>query len=188
MDPRELALAYSLSSIAGLRASLTLLAVTIAVHMHAFVPPDSLQWVGSDNVLWIAGVLSVADFFGDKIPVVDHVLHAVHTVLAPVSGGVAAASLDATGGSGAGLVGVLGAVNALGIHGIKSATRVGSTVTTGGLLNPVVSFVEDIVAAVGLALAFIAPFVLAAIALCTTLLMLVAGRRVVRWFRGRARA
>ena len=183
MDPRELALAYSLSSIAGLRASLTILAVTIAVHMHAFAPPRSLGWLASDDVLWIAGVLAVADFFGDKVPVIDHVLHAVHAVLAPVAGGVAAASLDPTGGTGAGVVAILGAANALGVHGIKSATRVGTTVTTAGFLNPIVSFIEDAIATIGLALTFFTPFLVAAIALFTTILMLVVGRRVVTWFR-----
>jgi hypothetical protein len=183
MDAHDLALAYSLSSVAGLRAALTILAVSIAVHAHAFAPPPALAWLGSDTTLYIVAALAIADFAGDKIPIVDHALHAIHTVLAPAAGGIAAASLDPTGGTSAGVVGLIGAANALGIHGIKSATRVGTSAVSFGFLTPVVSLIEDVVAVIGLAIAFVAPFVLAALALCATVLAFAFGRRIVTWMR-----
>jgi hypothetical protein len=183
MDPHDLALAYSLSTIAGLRASLTVFAVTVAIHFHAFAPPAALEWLSSDNTLMVAGVLTVLDFFGDKIPVVDNLLHVIHTGLAPLAGGVVAASLDQHGGTGTALIGALGAGNALGVHGLKSATRVGTTALSFGFLNPIVSVVEDVVAVTSLALAFVAPFVFGVIALAASFVAITMGRRVVTWIR-----
>ena len=183
MDPHDVALAYSLSTIAGLRASLTVLAVTIAVHYHAFTPPPALDWLASDNTMLVAGILTAMDFFGDKIPVVDHLLHAVHTALAPVAGGVAAASLDHSGGNAMAVVAALGAANALGIHGLKSATRAGTTVVSFGFLTPIVSVVEDVIAIASLAFAFVAPFIFGFIAIIATVFAVTIGRRVIAWIR-----
>ncbi len=185
MDPRDVALAYSLSSIAGLRASLTILAVAVAVHEHLFTPPSSLAWLASDATLWIAGALTVADFLGDKVPIVDHALQFVHTILAPAAGGIAAATLDPSGGTSAGVVALLGATNALGIHGIKSATRVGTSTVSFGLLTPVVSFIEDGIAVVALAIAFLAPFATAIVAVIATILALATGGRLIALMRRR---
>jgi hypothetical protein len=183
MDPHNLALAYSLSSVSGLRASLTILALTIAIHMHAFAPPASMAWVGSDQTLIIVAILALADFFADKIPVVDHFVHLVHGVLAPVAGGIAAATADPSGGGVMTIVAVLGGANALGIQGLRATTRAGSSATSAGLLNPVLSLLEDVFAVVGLALAFLAPFVMAGLALIATILFVVAGQRIVHWMR-----
>jgi hypothetical protein len=183
VDPQNLALAYSLSTVAGLRASLTILAVAIAVHLHAFTPPNALAWLASDTTLYVVGALVVADFFADKIPVVDHVLHLVHAGLAPAAGGIAAASLDGSGGGDAVVFALLGAGNALGIHALRSTTRVGATAVSFGILNPILSIVEDGLAVVALALAFIAPFVMAALAIAATIGALIAGRRFSSWTR-----
>src|SRR5665213_2398480 len=151
MDPHSLALAYSLSSVSGLRASLTILALTIAIHLHAFVPPASMAWVGSNQTLVIVAILAALDFCADKIPGVDLVVHAVHAVLAPVAGGIAAVTVDPSGA---------------------------------GVLNPVLSVVEDVLAVIGLALAFLAPFVMAVLALLATIVFVLVGRRIIGAFRG----
>jgi hypothetical protein len=182
MEPHNLALAYSLSSISGLRASLTILAVTIAVHLHAFALPGSMAWVGSDQTLIVVAILAVLDFFADKIPGVDHVVHAVHAVLAPVAGGIAASAADPSGGGVMTVVALLGGANALGIHGLRATTRASSTAVSAGALNPVLSIVEDVFAFAGLALAFVAPFVMAIVALTATIVFVIVGRRVVHWF------
>src|SRR5918997_1264274 len=48
-------------------------------------PFDELSGTGA---LVVLGVLTAADFVGDKVPAVDHVLHAIGTVVAPASGAV----------------------------------------------------------------------------------------------------
>ncbi|GEM_PF-5906459 len=184
MDPHSLALAYSLSSVSGLRASLTILALTIAIHLHAFVPPASMAWVGSNQTLVIVAILAALDFCADKIPGVDLVVHAVHAVLAPVAGGIAAVTVDPSGGGVMAVVALLGGANALGIHGLRATTRAGSSAGSAGVLNPVLSVVEDVLAVIGLALAFLAPFVMAVLALLATIVFVLVGRRIIGAFRG----
>ncbi|HEX3549460.1 MAG TPA: DUF4126 domain-containing protein [Candidatus Elarobacter sp.] len=184
MDPHGLALAYSLSTIAGLRASLTVVAVSIAIHVHAFAPPPELAWVGSNVTLAIAAAFAVADFFGDKIPIVDHLVHVVHVALAPVAGAIAAAGVDTSGAtnvSALGIFGVLGGANALGVHGLRAATRGGSSAISAGALNPVLSLADDVVAVAGLALAFIAPIAVACVAAIATIAFVLVAR--VAWNR-----
>jgi uncharacterized protein DUF4126 len=183
MDPHSIALAYSLSSVSGLRASLTILALAIAIHMHAFAPPGSMAWVGSNQTLIVVAILAVLDFCADKIPGVDHVVHAVHAVLAPVAGGIAATTVDPSGGIVMTVVALLGGANALGVHGLRATTRASSSAASLGALNPVLSIIEDILAIAGLALAFVAPFVMAVVALLATIVFVLLGRRIVRSLR-----
>lgn len=184
MDAHDLALAYSLSAISGLRAALTMLAVTVAVHLHVFEPPAPLSWLGSDTTLLIVGLFVIADFFGDKVPIVDHALHLVHTVLAPVAGGIAASSVDPSNGTVA-VAGLLGAANALGVHSVKSAVRVGTSAVSLGVLTPVISIVEDVIAAVALLAAFLAPIAMAIVTIVATIFAIATGRRLWRWLAHR---
>jgi hypothetical protein len=81
---------------------------------------------------------------------------------------------------------VAGGGTALGVHATKATVRAGSTVTTAGLANPVISTLEDIGCAV---VSFLAP-VLAVVALLAALVALVAVifgvRAVVRKLAGKA--
>jgi hypothetical protein len=128
-------------------------------------------------------VLTAADFVGDKIPAVDHVLHAIGTVVAPASG----AALF-TGQTGLEtdiptvLAILLGAGTAESIHAGRATLRPLSTATTGGIGNPVLSALEDIGSLGLMVAAFVVPVlaVLAAIALGVLI--------VVAWRRGRRRA
>lgn len=180
MDPHDLALAYALSTIAGLRASLTIAAISLATHLHWLEPSGALHWLASDATLAIAGVLAVAEFVADKIPVVDHALHVVHVFLAPVAGGTAAlAAVPSGSDSGAIVVAVLAGSNALAIHGLRSAARGASSAISLGALNPLASLGEDAIAIGGLTAAFFAPITVAAIALMLTAIALVAVRRIL---------
>ena len=77
-------------------------------------------------------MLTAADFVGDKVPAVDHVLHAVGTVIAPVSGAVMF-----TGQTGVDTdvptlaAAVLGAGTGESVHAGRAAVRPLSTATTG---------------------------------------------------------
>jgi hypothetical protein len=52
---------------------------------------------------------------------------------------------------------IAGAPLALGVHTAKASARVGSTAFTGGLANPLISIIEDVVAVVLIILGLIAP-------------------------------
>src|SRR5512134_3624976 len=88
MDVTSVCAAFGLSAAAGLNAWLPLFAGALLNRLDVVElaqPFDDLTGTGTIVVL---GVLTAADFVGDKVPAVDHVLHTVGTVVAPVSGAV----------------------------------------------------------------------------------------------------
>jgi uncharacterized membrane protein len=187
LDPHDLALAYALSTIAGLRASLTIAAISLAVHLHWLAPPDALHWLASDATLAIASVLAAAEFLADKIPVVDHALHVVHVFLAPVAGGTAALAADPSNSdSGAIVTAVLAGSYALAIHGLRSAARAASSAISLGALNPLASLGEDAIAIGVLTAAFFAPITVAAIVLLVTAIAVMAVRRMLAAAKARS--
>lgn len=180
MDPHDLALAYVLSTVAGIRASMTLLALTFAAHFHAIVPPEHLAWIARDETFGIAAVLTVAEIISDKVPLVDHALHALHAVLAPLVGATAVAAVDPAASGLLPAFATIGAGNAFGVQTLRAATRIGSSAVSLGMLNPIVSLGEDGIAVLGLVLAFAAPAAAALTALSLTIVAFVFVRRIGR--------
>lgn len=176
-----LLLSYALSGAAGLRAPLTLLAVSIAVHTGHLHPMPALAWVGSAWVMVLAAGFALLDFLGDKIPGIDHVMHAGHTVLAPLIGALAAVSGQQADPSAGILIALLGAGNALLVHGARSSARVATTGMTLGTGNTFVSLIEDGLAAVLIVVAFVAPVVAAVLLVLLTAQIV----RLMRWLARR---
>jgi len=155
--------ALGLAGAAGLNAWLPLLASGVASRNGTIELGGSFETLGDLPVLLVLGVLFAVDFVGDKIPAVDHVLHAIGVVVHPLAGAIVAAAQ-----SGADVpepvLGGAGAVVALSIHAERSALRPFATVLTGGLGNPVLSLLED-AGSLGLAVLAIAAPLLALLAL-----------------------
>jgi len=153
-----------LAASCGLRTFLPLLGVALAArfNLFGFEPNGALAWLGSWPALLALSIATAAEFVGDKIPVVDHALAAVGTVSRPAAGAVAAASAFHLADPGtAALAGlIVGAPTALAFHTAQSGTRLASTATTGGLGNPIVSLVEDVLAVATVVLAFAAPILI----------------------------
>ncbi len=143
------------------------LALSLSTGLRAFLAPFFLSlaawfgWVELDGALgWMASGLAVGTFgcailfeiAADKIPVVDHTMDALHVFLKPVAGTLVAMAMmegvDPLVASVAGLC--TGGLIAGGTHLAKAAVRVGSTSTTAGAGNPVLSILEDVLA-IGLA-------------------------------------
>jgi uncharacterized protein DUF4126 len=83
--------ALGLSTAAGLNAYIPLLTVGLLNRYTDLIDlPAPWDNLGDPLVLGVVGVVGVADFIGDKVPIVDHVLHLIGTVVAPVVGGVLA--------------------------------------------------------------------------------------------------
>ena len=148
-----------LAACAGLRAFLPLFSASLGAHFFELPLPDYLGWLDRPGTLILFGVATVLELLGDKIPVVDHLLDSVQTLVKPVVGVIAATpflyQLSPEYAVGIGIA--LGAPLALGVHAAKATARVGSTATTAGLGNPVLSILEDVAAGTAIALAFIAP-------------------------------
>jgi hypothetical protein len=177
--------AFGLSSAAGLNAYLPLLAVGLVGRYTDLwqlqAPYDLLT---SPMVLLILAVLAVVDFLADKIPVVDHIAHTVGSVIHPVAGAVLFASQSNVFSNIHPVVALgAGVIVAGGFHASRTAIRPVATATTGGIANPVLSLLEDIVSVIMTVLAILAPV----IAFILFLLLLIAFVFGFRRVRGRVR-
>lgn len=137
------------------------------VHTGTLNPPESLAWVGSWWFLFLASSAAVVEFFGDKVPALDHALHAVHFVLAPLVGGITAMTGYHGDPTVDVILGVLGGGSALLIHSARSGIRLISSAGTLGVANPFISIIEDMIAVCFILIAILAP-------LLTMLLLLAA--------------
>jgi hypothetical protein len=155
--------ALGLSTAAGLNAWIPLLATAALARWTSVIDLDG-NWDVLTQTPVMIGLLGVAilDFVGDKIPAVDHGLHAAGTVIAPATGIIAALASTSGLDVSPALLTVIGLVSAETAHGTRMAIRPFSTATTGGAGNPVLSAVEDVVSFVLSFAAIIVP-VLAAL-------------------------
>ncbi len=170
--------AFGLSSSAGLNAYLPLLVVALMARFTDLItlnPPwDALQsW-------WVIGVLAVLlliEMLVDKVPAVDTINDAIQTFIRPLAGAVLfASSAGVIGETHPVLALICGLLVAGGVHAVKATARPVVTGTTGGLLNPVVSFVEDVIALVVSILSILVP-ILGVLILALVILWFVRRRR-----------
>ncbi len=176
--------AIGLGSASGLNAWIPLLGLGVAQRAGVVTLTEPFDRLGSTAVLLVLAVVFVVDLVGDKIAVVDHVLHAAGTVVAPLSGAVVfAAQENLLSQSHPWAAALAGVVLGESVQLARGAVRPAVTAGTAGVGNPVVSAVEDAVAAVMTVLAILVP-VLAFVLLVT--LVIVLWRRVRRWRRRRA--
>ena len=181
----QYALAYALTTSAGIRALLPLAAVSVAAHAGWIHPAGEFAWLGHAATMWILIAVAVVEMVADKIPFVDHAMHFVQAAAKPAAAAIVIGGTTHPHGNEELIVlMVVGALNALGIHGAVVAARAASTVGTGGLANPVLSTVEDAGSIGGVVLAFIAPFVAAVLALISSVLLVIFARHVYRRMRG----
>ncbi|MEN4011684.1 MAG: DUF4126 domain-containing protein [Chloroflexota bacterium] len=172
--------AFGLSASAGLNAYIPLLVVALLSRFTDLLtlrqPWDALEsW-------WIIGllaVLSLIEFFADKVPAVNHVNDIIQTFVRPAAGAIAfAASADVITEVHPVLSLALGLLVAGGVHAAKAlAVRPAVTAATGGAGNVPVSIAEDLVSTVMSILAVVLPVVIAC------LLVLITAWIVFRWYR-----
>ncbi|MFJ2869848.1 MULTISPECIES: DUF4126 domain-containing protein [unclassified Streptomyces] len=151
--------------------------------------PASLQ---RTDVLVVAAVLFLCEVVADKIPYVDSVWDAVHTVVRPVAGAVVAALLAGESGSLPQLAAAaVGGSTALMSHLVKAGTRMAVNSSPEPFSNVVVSIAEDLGVAGIVTFAIFHPVVAAFVAGALLLLGLVTvaflASRIRRFLRRRAR-
>lgn len=185
LDPAAgYALAYALTTTAGLRGFLTLLAASIAVHLGWIHPSASFAWLGTDAALAVLAAFAVLEILADKFPGVDHAMQAVYFVARPVAAAiVVGATVHASNQAELYAMMAAGGLNALVVHGSTATVRVASTVTTAGLGNVALSFLEDGIASGGLLLAFVKPIFAGLVALALVIVLVVAARGTVNRVR-----
>ena len=174
--------AFGLSTAAGLNAYLPLLVVGLLSRYTDLIqlgkPFDVLE---HPLVLLVIAVLALLDFIGDKIPAVDHTLHAVGLIVAPIAGAILAMAANSAGGSvNPILVAICGVVLAGSTQATRASARPLATVTTAGVANPVISFFEDVVALVLSVMSILLPVLAFLLVLLFALLMVMLYRRIRR--------
>jgi len=182
----SLALGIALAASAGLRAWLPLLATGLLARFDVVRLGEAFDALSSTPALILFGTATVVELLGDKVPWADHALDTVSTFIRPAAGVLLSASVmwqitDPVYALALGLV--VGAPAAAVPHVLKSGVRVASTATTGGLLNPVVSLIEDAIALAMVVLAVVVPVVAAIV---VSVLAIWGVRRATRLMQQRA--
>lgn len=149
----------ALAASAGFRVFLPLLAAGAAGRWGGFPVAPSLAWITSDAALVMFGVAALVEIVADKVPVIDHALDLLQTVLSPVAGvlvllGPATALAPAFGLA---IAIIAGAPLAAGVHLLGATARVKSSLGTGGTANPLLSVLEDLSAIVVIILGLLIP-------------------------------
>lgn len=176
----SVSLAIGLAACAGLRAWLPLLLVGGLARADVLTLGSSFGFLATNRALILFGAATLIEIVGDKIPAVDHTLDMLSTVLRPAAGSLIAASVmwEIRDPLTALAVGVaVGAPSAMVPHAAKSLVRAASTTLTGGLANPVISVLEDVLALAMFVFTVVVPL-LAAAALLTVGFLVV--RRMAR--------
>ncbi|CAL1690790.1 hypothetical protein MMB232_00924 [Brevundimonas subvibrioides] len=154
-------LGLGLASATGLRTFLPLLMLALAARFGLFGIDlnDQMAWLADWPAISALGIAAVVEFTGDKIPVVDHGLNVLGSSTRPVAGAVAAGSvfagLDPTTAAIAGVI--VGAPTAFAFNAAQGGARLTSTATTGGIGNPLLSLIEDVLSFATVMLAFLVP-------------------------------
>jgi uncharacterized membrane protein len=181
----DIGTSYGLALSSGINAYLPLLAFAASARwLHLYKINPDFSYITQDWFMILLAILALADVFADKIPGLDHVWDAIHTVIRPIAGALVAA---ASGGSATGVnvpVNLLaGGVLAGMVHTTKATTRIASTTTTVGLLNIVISVVEDIMMVVGVICSLFLPAVMVVAIVLFIAFFLFMAPRIVRLFR-----
>ncbi|GGS21221.1 hypothetical protein GCM10010221_17620 [Streptomyces parvus] len=150
--------------------------------------PAALQ---RTDVLIVAGVLFLCEAVADKIPYVDSVWDAAHTVIRPVAGAVIAALLAGESGSLPELAaGAIGGSTALMSHLVKAGTRMAVNTSPEPFSNVGMSIAEDLGVAGVVTFAIFNPVAAAVIAAVLLVLGIVTvvflASRIRRFLRRRA--
>ena len=155
--------AFGLSASAGLNAYIPLLIVSLLAKFTDLIklsrPWDALtSW-------WTIGVLAVlvlVEAVADKVPAVNHVNNAIQTFIRPTAGAIVfAASAGSVTEISPVLSLICGLLVAGTVHTVKSAAvRPLITATTAGTGGPIVSTVEDVVAALISVLSIVLPILM----------------------------
>ena len=175
----EYALAFALTTTAGLRGFLALLIASLAAHAGWIHLNASYAWLGSDGASIVLAIFAVLEILADKIPVVDNAMHLLYFIVRPAAAAIlVGGTVHAPNQADLIALMVVGALNAFVIHGASAAARAASTTSTLGTANTAMSFGEDVAALGGGALAIALPIIAGALALVFLIVLLFVVRKM----------
>lgn len=136
------ALAFAVG--AGINLYATVLVLGLAARFDWVEVPGTLEPVGSAWVIGGAAVLYMLEFLADKIPWIDSLWDAIHTLVRPI--GAAVIAVVALGPASPGMevaAALLGAAIGASTHAAKAGTRLAVNASPEPASNIAVSLLED---------------------------------------------
>jgi hypothetical protein len=152
-------LGIGLAASAGFRVFLPLFALSLAAHTGMWGLNPSWEWLGSLSALITLGVATLVELFAYFIPWVDNILDSLSLPLAALAGTAVMVS-TLTGMDPVitwSLAIIAGGGTATAIKGAAAGSRLASSLSTGGLANPLVSTVETAAASTISLVSILAP-------------------------------
>jgi hypothetical protein len=183
--------AMGFSFAAGINLYATVAMLGLASRYQWVALPDQYRVFDNDWIIGAAIVLYVVEFIADKVPWVDTMWDAIHTVIRPIGGVViAVTSLGEASPATEVLVGLLGGTLAAGSHFSKAGTRAIANTSPEPFSNWILSLSEDaFVVSLGV-LALKYPEAAAVVVIvCSILIVVFAAvmyRAIRRWWRNRS--
>ena len=148
--------------------------------------PEQFQVFDNNIIIGTALVLYAIEFVADKIPWLDSLWDAVHTLIRPVGGAlIAVAALGDASPTVEGLVALLGGTLAAGSHFTKAGTRAAANTSPEPFSNWALSLAEDafVIGLSTLALKF--PIIAAVVVIVAVAIILTFATWIVRGIRRR---
>ena len=142
--PQLLALAAALGWASGFRLYAAVFLTGVAGVLGWIDLPPGLLVLQYPGVLFASGFMLFAEFFADKIPFVDSMWDAVHTVIRiPAGAALAAGALGADSQAMGWIAAILGGSLAATSHATKMTTRAAVNTSPEPFSNMAVSLAED---------------------------------------------
>ena len=137
-------LGIGLAASVGFRVFLPLFALSLASYFNVWELNESWQWIGSTAALITLGVATLVEIIAYYIPVVDNALDTIAIPLATIAGTAVMVSTvaDLSPVITWALAIIAGGGTATAIKSTTSTTRLGSTMSTAGVANPIVTTLE----------------------------------------------
>jgi len=154
------ALATALAWGAGLRLYAVLFLIGLAGRLGWIALPDHLAVLSTDIVLAASGFMMGVEFFADKVPWLDSLWDAIHTVIRIPAGAALAAAVFGDSGAGVAVAAaILGGTISAGSHFTKAGARGAINASPEPFTNWGLSLGEDAAVPTGLWLAIAHPAV-----------------------------
>ena len=137
-------LALGLAAAAGLRLFVPAFVLSLAARLELVQLAGGFEWISSPWVTAMLGIAMLLEIGAYFIPWVDNLLDAISLPAASLAGVLLAASVmvEIDPALRWVLAAIAGGGTATLMHTSAAATRLGSSVTTAGVMNPVVTSVE----------------------------------------------
>lgn len=177
----SLCVGIGLSAACGFRVFLPLFALGLANRFGDLPLHESFQWISSTPALLALGTATICEILGYFIPYIDHLLDTMASPMAILAGVIATAAVLSNDTS----PWLQWSLAVIAGGGVAAATQTStvllrglSTLTTGGLGNPLVALGELILSAITSILTLLFPFVVAIVVIIGLLITL-------SWFKRR---